>query len=106
MYDRRVRRDRRAYGTMTAFPRLAADPGRIIGSRDIPAGELKMSLFECREQSRRSDVPALLLAASTPSGWKRQWVELHHAGRTQLVQTPPRKSILGHATTELDENEA
>ena len=92
---------------MTAFPRLAADPGRIVGSRDIPAGELKMALFECPEQSRRSDAPTLLLAASTPvSGWKRQWVELHHAGRTQLVQTPPRKSILGHATTELHESEA
>jgi hypothetical protein len=91
---------------MKAFPRLAADAGRIVGSRDIPAGKLKMALFQIPEQSRSSDARTLLLAASTAtSGWKRQCIELHHAGRTQLVQTPPRKSVLGHATTRLDETE-
>lgn len=92
---------------MRAFPKLTADSGRIVANRDIPSGELKLALFEVPEQLRRSDGPTLLLAGSTAtSGWKRQYVELRHAGRTQMVPTPPHKSILGHASTQLDEREA
>jgi hypothetical protein len=91
---------------MSVRPCLTADPGRIVANRDISVAELTLALFEIPEQSRPSPEPSILLAASTTTPqWKRQYVEVHHAGRTQIVQTPPRKSVLGHAVTQLSEGE-
>ena len=91
---------------MKTFPRLAADPGRIVANRDATVRELKLALFEAPQHSRRSDAPAVLLAASMISGWRRECIEVRHAGKTQMVQTAPRKSVLGHAATALDESNA
>lgn len=85
---------------MTDYPRLAADPGRIVPNPDIPAGELKIALFDAPENSFSE--PTVLLAASTSgAGWKRQYVEISHGGRVQLVRTAPCKATLGHAATAL-----
>lgn len=92
---------------MKAFPKLAADPGRIVSSRDMPVGELKLALFEVSEHLRASAAPTVLLAASTTaSGWKPGLVEVRHAGRTQMAKMAPRKAVLGYVTTELDGGEA
>jgi hypothetical protein len=94
MHNRRLRRDRRTQTSMTCYTRLAADPGRIARNRDVPIGELKMALFEVPENF--SGEGTVVLAASTSSsGWNRQYVEVHHAGRVQTVPTPRRKSVLG-----------
>jgi hypothetical protein len=85
---------------MRSYPRLAADAGRIVANPDVAAGELKMALFEVPEEF--SGEPGVVLAASTSSpGWRRQHVEIHHAGRVHMVQTPRRKSVLGCATAAL-----
>jgi hypothetical protein len=53
-----------------------------------------MALFEVPENF--SGEGTVVLAASTSSsGWNRQYVEVHHAGRVQTVPTPRRKSVLG-----------
>ena len=63
---------------------------------------MKIALFNAPEVYQSASEPTLLLAASTPTpGWRRQYVEISHAGRTHLVQTPPRKSIFGRAVTVL-----
>lgn len=85
---------------MRSYPRLAADPGRIVANPDIPAGDLKMALFEVPEEVPGKPVVALAASWSSP-GWRRQYVEIHHAGRIQMVQTSRRKSILGVAATML-----
>ena len=101
MHRRCFRRHRAADASVTSAPRLAADPGRIVANRDVPAGELKMALFNV--PGELSDGPTMVLAASTPSpGWRRQYVEISHGGRAQLVRTALRKSILGRAATVLD----
>ena len=85
---------------MRTYPRLAADAGRIVQSRDAAAGELKLALFNAPEGF--STDPMMFLAASVPGpAWRRQLVEITHAGRTHVVRTPARKSVLGRATTML-----
>jgi hypothetical protein len=85
---------------MTNFPKLAADAGRIAANPDVSPGQLKMALFAVPHE--RSSETAVVLAASTCSpGWKRQHVDIHHAGRIQTVQTPRRKSVLGRAASVL-----
>jgi hypothetical protein len=91
------------------YPTLAADAGRIAANPDISAGQLKMALFSAPAGYQSSSEPTLYLAASTPiPGWRRQYVQISHADRTQLVQTARRKSILGYAATALGvpQNEA
>jgi len=91
---------------VTIHLRLAADAGRIVANRDIPAGELKMALFNAPEEIRLSSGPMLLLAASTANpGWRRDFVEISHAGRIQVVPTALRKSVLGQAVTALAESD-
>ncbi len=34
---------------MSAYPKLAADAGRIVANRDDPVGELKLALFNAPE---------------------------------------------------------
>lgn len=101
MHRRCFRRHRATDASVISAPRLAADPGRIVANRDVPAGELKIALFNAPEEF--SEGPTVLLAASTPSpGWKRQYVEISHGDRAQLVRTALRKSVLGRAATVLD----
>jgi hypothetical protein len=81
-----------------AYPKLAADAGRIATNPDEPAGELKIALFNVPHEP--SSEGSVVLAASTSSpGWKRQYVEVHHAGRMQIAPTPRRKSVLGRSAT-------
>lgn len=85
---------------MTNFPSLPADSGRIAANPDVSPGQLKLALFAVRDE--RSSEGTIVLAASTSNpGWKRQYVEIHHAARVQIVSTPRRKSVLGHAATVL-----
>src|SRR4051812_45712821 len=106
MHRRCFRRDRRTQASVTIHPRLAADSGRIVANHDVPAGELKMALFNAPGEIRFSNPPMLLLAASTPSpGWRREFVEISHAGRMHVVQTALRKSVLGQAATALAESD-
>jgi hypothetical protein len=82
------------------YPKLAADAGRIVANRDLPTGELKLSLFNA--PSGYSPGPMMFLAASAPGPvWRRQYVEISHAGRSHMMRTPRRKSTLGEATTRL-----
>jgi hypothetical protein len=105
MHTRCLRRDRRADASLTGYPKLAADPGRIIGSPDVALGELKLAIFDIPERFKTSHNANLFLAASTSSvGWRRQYLEIGHAGHTHRVQTPARKSILGYAERALKDD--
>lgn len=80
---------------MSGFPRLEADGGRIVRNPDVPLGELKLALFRTPGSAERPQV-LLLAASSSMPGWRREYVEISHAGCSQLVQTAVRKSTLGY----------
>ena len=92
---------------MRSYPRLAADPGRIVANADVPQGELHVALFSAPANHQPMDEATVYLAASTATpGWSRHHVEISYAARTQVVQTARRKSVLGYAAASLPATDA
>jgi hypothetical protein len=79
---------------MRRFPKLAADPGRVLRSPDNSVGEVKLALFRAPEDfAARATI--LLAASSVGPGWKPQTLEISQGARQQFVRTGASKSILG-----------
>jgi hypothetical protein len=86
---------------------LAADAGRVLANSDVVAGEATLALLDVPDVLGQSLAgPALLLAASTSAaGWRARPVTVTYGGKTILLQTARRKSVLGHSLTELGPGE-
>ncbi len=82
---------------------LPADPGRVLPTNDIVAGELSMALVELPDlMSAEASDPILYLAASTPTpGWKPVPVEVSCGAFLASGRTANRKAVLGQAVTTL-----
>ena len=82
---------------------LPADPGRVLPTNDIVAGELSMALVELPDlMSEKASDPTLYLAASTPSpGWKPVPVEVSCGAFLASGRTANRKAVMGQAATAL-----
>jgi hypothetical protein len=82
---------------------LAADPGRVLVTHDVVAGELSMALVELPDLTGEADAsPMLYLAASTPTaGWKRVPVEVSCGAFLTSSRTANRKAVMGHTATAL-----
>ena len=85
---------------------LAADPGRVLASQDIVAGELSMALVELPDLTgESSSTPMLYLAASTPTaGWKPVPVDVNCGSFLTNSRTANRKAVMGHAATLLTDD--
>ncbi len=84
-------------------PVLPADPGRVLPTNDIVAGEVSMALVELPDlMSDEGRGPSLYLAASTPSpGWKPLPIEVSCGAFVASGRTATRKAVMGHAETVL-----
>ena len=85
---------------------LAADPGRLLATHDILAGELSMALVELPDLTGESaSSPMHYLAASTPTaGWKPVPVEVSCGAFLTSSRTANRKAVMGHAVTMLTDD--
>jgi hypothetical protein len=83
---------------------LAADPGRVLTTHDIPAGEISLALVELPDLTGEL-TPTLYLAASTPTaGWKPVPVEVRCGAFLTSSRTAKRKAVMGHAATMLTDD--
>ena len=85
---------------MARDPKLTADPGRIVANRDFRRRAQNGVVRHAEELTRTDHGPG---GVHAESGMEAAVCRNHHAGRTQLVQTALRKSVLGHATSALDD---
>lgn len=93
---------------LAAAASVPADSGRNVSNADVVAGPLVLALMDVPELTVSSTGgPVLLLAASSPSlGWKRVPINIDAGGRTTIVATSPRKSLLGRCLTLLADGPA
>jgi hypothetical protein len=81
---------------------VAGDGGRIVPNEDVVAGPVTLALLDIPNVASASNIPTVLLAASSEtSGWKPQTVAIELGGQRLAVQTARSKSILGSAATAL-----
>ena len=82
---------------------LAAESGRVLGEKDIPAADVGLVLFDIPDIFQQGFVGStLMLAASAPSpGWKSRSVEIVAGSLRFAMRTARRKTVLGFASTVL-----
>ena len=80
---------------------IASDPGRIVENGDAVAQPLTLMLMDLPGLGSASKEPAVLVAATSTSGWQRQPIEVSFTGQSLTVDPARAKAVAGQAATAL-----
>ena len=81
---------------------IASDGGRIVGNSDTAAQPLSLALLDVPSGfGLVSNDPVLLIAATSPSGWQRQPIDVQFGAQSLAVEPARAKSIVGRGVAVL-----
>lgn len=81
---------------------MSGDGGRIVPSQDVVAGSVTVALLDLPNIGSSSNVPTVLLAASTATpGWRKGAVSITFGGQNLVAETAATKAVLGTAASAL-----